>query len=272
MTQLSAAARSLTWRTPAVIIVCGCIVSLIGFGPRSTFGLFLTPMSSANGWGRDVFALAFALQNLLWGMAQPFAGAIADRFGMVRVLSVGALLYAAGLALMSYTTSPVTLQVTAGVLVGFGLAGCSFNLVIAAFGKLLPERYRTLAIGAGTAAGSFGQFLFAPFGVALIDNVGWQNALLTFGGLLLFIVPMALALATPRSEPKPAGAGIDVAATQSRTPALAAALAHRSYVFLVLGFFTCGFQLAFITLHLPSYLIDRGLRDRKSTRLNSSHV
>jgi predicted MFS family arabinose efflux permease len=143
-------------------------------------------------------------------------------------------------------------------LVGFGLSGCSFNLVIAAFGKLLPERYRMLAIGAGTAAGSFGQFLFAPFGVALIDNLGWQNALLTFSGLLLIIVPMALALATPRSEPKSTGT-TDVAATQSLMGALAEAFGHRSYVFLVLGFFTCGFQLAFITLHLPSYLIDRGL-------------
>ena len=137
MTQISAAARAIGWRTPAVIIVCGCLISLIGFGPRSSFGFFLTPMSAANGWGRDVFALAFALQNLLWGIGQPFAGAVADRFGMVRVLSVGALLYAAGLALMAYTTSPVTLQVTAGVLIGFGLSGCSFNLVIAAFGKLL---------------------------------------------------------------------------------------------------------------------------------------
>ena len=218
---------------------------------------FCSAKASANGWGRDVFALAFALQNLLWGIGQPFAGAVADRFGMVRVLSVGALLYAAGLTLMAYTTSPVALQVTAGVLVGFGLAGCSFNLVIAAFGKLLSERYRMLAIGAGTAAGSFGQFVFAPFGVALIDNVGWQNALLTFSGLLLFIVPMALALATPRSEPKPAGE--TAAPSQSLMSALAEAFGHRSYVFLVLGFFTCGFQLAFITLHLPSYLIDRGL-------------
>jgi MFS family permease len=257
MNQISEVSRSLTWRTPAVIIVCGCLIALIGFGPRSAFGLFLTPMSSANGWGRDVFALAFALQNLLWGIGQPFAGAVADRFGMVRVLSAGALLYAAGLTLMAYTTSPVALQVTAGVLIGFGLAGCSFNLVIAAFGKLLPERYRMLAIGAGTAAGSFGQFLFAPFGVALIDNVGWQNALLTFSALLLFIVPMALALATPRSEPKPAGE--KAAPAQSLMSALAEAFGHRSYVFLVLGFFTCGFQLAFITLHLPSYLIDRGL-------------
>jgi MFS family permease len=108
MSQLAQTARSLTWRTPTVIIVCGCLIALLGFGPRSSFGFFLTPMSQANGWGRDVFALAFALQNLLWGIGQPFAGAIADRFGMVRVLCVGALLYAAGLALMAYTTSPVT--------------------------------------------------------------------------------------------------------------------------------------------------------------------
>src|SRR6478736_5060171 len=139
MTQLASAARALGWRTPAVIILCGCAIALLGFGPRSAFGFFLTPMSQANGWGRDVFALAFALQNLIWGMAQPFAGAVADRFGMLRVLAVGAILYAAGLVLMAYTTSPITLQITAGALVGFGLAGCSFNLVIAAFGKLLPE-------------------------------------------------------------------------------------------------------------------------------------
>src|SRR6267378_3392377 len=144
MNQISEVSRSLTWRTPAVIIVCGCLIALIGFGPRSSMGFFLTPMSAANGWGRDVFALAFALQNLLWGIGQPFAGAIADRFGMVRVLGAGALLYAAGLVMMSYSTSPISLQVTAGVLIGFGLSGCSFNLVIAAFGKLLPERYRTL--------------------------------------------------------------------------------------------------------------------------------
>ena len=257
MTQVAQAARSIGWRTPAVIILCGCLISLLGFGPRSAFGFFLTPMSQANGWGRDVFALAFALQNLLWGIGQPFAGAVADRFGMLRVLSVGALLYAAGLALMSYTTSPITLQVTAGVLVGFGLSGCSFNLVIAAFGKLLPERYRAIAIGAGTAAGSFGQFLFAPFGVALIDNVGWQHALLVFAGLLLFIIPMALALATPPNTASQGGAG--TAPAQSLTNALVEAFGHRSYVLLVFGFFTCGFQLAFITLHLPAYLIDRGL-------------
>jgi MFS family permease len=262
MTESAQAARSIasplvTWRTPVVIIVCGCLISLLGFGPRSAFGFFLTPMSQANGWGRDVFALAFALQNLLWGIGQPFAGAIADRFGMPRVLSVGALLYAAGLALMAYTTSPIAMQATAGLLVGFGLSGCSFNLVIAAFGKLLDPRYRMLAIGAGTAAGSFGQFLFAPFGVALIDNFGWQHALLVFASLLLLIVPMSLALATRPNAPGEAKA--DAAQSQSLMSALSEAFGHRSYVLLVFGFFTCGFQLAFITLHLPSYLIDRGL-------------
>src|SRR3982750_2832248 len=257
MTQIAVTARSIGWRTPLVIILCGCLLSLLGFWPRSGFGFFLTPMSQANGWGRDVFALAFALQNLLWGIGQPFAGAIADRFGMLRVLSIGALLYAAGLVMMSYSTSPISLQITAGALIGFGLSGCSFNLVIAAFGKLLDERYRMLAIGAGTAAGSFGQFLFAPFGVALIDNLGWQQALLTFSGILLLIVPLALALATPRSEP--AAASASVAETQSLTGALAEAFGHRSYVLLVIGFFPCGFQLAFIPLHLPAYLLDRGL-------------
>src|SRR5947199_10497012 len=236
MTQVAIAARSIGWRTPLVIILCGCLISLLSFGPRSAFGFFLTPMSQANGWGRDVFALAFALQNLLWGVGQPFAGAVADRFGMVRVLSVGALLYAAGLALMAYTTSPVALQVTAGALIGFGLSGCSFNLVIAAFGKLLDQRYRMLAIGAGTAAGSFGQFLFAPFGVALIDNVGWQHALLVFGSLLLLILPLSLALATQPNAPSQPGAA-STAQTQSLTGALIEAFGHRSYVLLVFGFF-----------------------------------
>jgi MFS family permease len=250
--------RSIGWRTPAVVLLCGCLISLLGFGPRSSFGFFLTPMSNANGWGRDVFALAFAIQNLLWGLGQPFAGAIADRFGTVRVLSVGALLYAAGLALMAYATTPLALHLTGGVLIGFGLSGCSFNLVLAAFGKLMPERWRMLAIGAGTAAGSFGQFLFAPFGVALIDGVGWQNALPVFGALLLLVVPLSLALATPPHNTQAQGSAA-AAPTQSLTGALSEAFAHRSYVFLVLGFFTCGFQLAFITVHLPAYLIDRGL-------------
>src|SRR6185503_791282 len=166
---VSQAVRQVGWRTPAVVVVCGCIIAMVSFGPRSSLGFFLTPLSSANGWGREVFALAVAIQNLLWGIGQPFAGAVADRFGTDRVLMVGAVLYAAGLALMAHSNSPAMIDLSAGVLVGLGLSGCSFNIVLGAFGKLLPEQWRSLAFGAGTAAGSFGQFLYSPIGVALMD-------------------------------------------------------------------------------------------------------
>ncbi|MBR1201535.1 MULTISPECIES: MFS transporter [unclassified Bradyrhizobium] len=244
-----------TWRTPLVIIVCGCAIALLSFGPRSSLGFFVQPMGREFAWGRDVFGLAIALQNLLWGLGQPIAGAIADRFGLLRVMVVGALLYAAGLLLMRYSTTSLSLDISAGVLIGFGLSGSSFNLVLAAFSKLLPPEKRGIALGAGTAAGSFGQFLFAPFGVAMIDNFGWQTALVVFSALMLLIVPLSLALVTP-----PAEAGkVPAADQQSFKTALAEAFGHRSYVLLVLGFFTCGFQLAFITIHLPAYLADRGI-------------
>ena len=244
-----------TWRTPLVIMICGCLIALLSFGPRSTLGFFVQPMSREFAWGRDVFGLAIALQNLLWGLGQPIAGAIADRFGILRVMVVGALLYAAGLLLMRYSTTPLSLDLGAGVLIGFGLSGCSFNLVLSAFSKLLPPERRGVALGFGTAAGSFGQFLFAPFGVAMIDNFGWQAALTVFALLMLLIVPLSLAIATP-----PAAASNERAEDQQTfKTALAEAFGHRSYVLLVLGFFTCGFQLAFITVHLPAYLADRGV-------------
>ncbi|MGA7254979.1 MAG: MFS transporter [Pseudolabrys sp.] len=246
--------KSVDWRTPAVVVACGCLIAMISFGPRSSLGFFLTPLSQTNHWGRDVFAFAVAIQNLLWGIGQPFAGAIADRFGTNRVLCVGAVLYALGLAIMARSTTPGELSLSAGVLIGLGLSGCSFNIVLGAFGKLLPEKWRTLAFGAGTAAGSFGQFLYSPVAVALMDKFGWQQALLIFAGVTLLILPLALALATPAGQSPPA-----TRATQSARQAFAEAFGHRSYVLLVLGFFTCGFQLAFITVHLPSYLVDRGL-------------
>ena len=247
-----------TWRTPLVIIVCGCTIALLGFGPRSSLGFFIQPMTREFAWGRDVFGLALALQNLLWGLGQPIAGAIADRFGVLRVMVVGALLYAGGLLVMRYGATPGSLDLGAGVMIGFGLSGCSFNLVLSAFSKLLPLEKRGLALGAGTAAGSFGQFLFAPFGVAMIDQFGWQSALTVFALLMLLIIPLALALATPPVA-SAASAEVPAADQQSFKTALAEAFGHRSYVLLVLGFFTCGFQLAFITVHLPAYLADRGV-------------
>jgi MFS family permease len=243
------------WRTPLVIIICGCAIALLSFGPRSSLGFFVQPMGREFSWGRDVFGLALAVQNLLWGLGQPIAGAIADRFGVLRVMCVGAVLYAGGLLMMRYAATPLSLDIGAGVLIGFGLSGCSFNLVLSAFSKLLPPERRGIALGAGTAAGSFGQFLFAPFGVAMIDNFGWQAALTVFALLMLLIIPLSLALATPPAT----SADVPAADQQSFRTALAEAFGHRSYVLLMLGFFTCGFQLAFITVHLPSYLVDRGM-------------
>ena len=248
------------WRTPAVIVVCGCLVATLAFGPRSAFGVFLQPLSMANGWGRDVFALSVAIQTLLYGAAQPFSGGLADRFGTIRVIIAGALLYALGVFMMAHATTPGMLYLSSGVLIGFGLSGCSFNLIISSFGKLLPESWRSMSFGAGTAAGSFGQFLFSPLGVYLINSFGWQTALEVFAGLLLFIIPLAFAVAAPGAD-APAGAARtpDAAVAQTYKQALAEAFGHRSYILLVLGFFTCGFQLGFVTVHLPAYLIDRGL-------------
>jgi MFS family permease len=244
------------WRTPLVIIICGCLIGAIGFGPRAALGLFLTPLTSAYGWTREVFALALAIQVLVWGAAQPFVGAIADRFGSFRVLAGSSVLYCAGLSLMAYSTTPGMLDFSAGVMTGLGIAGTSFTIVIAAFSKLMPPHMRSLAFGAGTAAGSFGQFLFSPLAIGFIDWFGWQHALVAFGIVTLTMIPLAVAVRTPPMDMTAKGIG---ASQQSLLQALAEAFGHRSYVLLVLGFFTCGFQLLFITVHLPAYLVDRGL-------------
>jgi MFS family permease len=255
VTSSRAAMPAVGWRTPAVIVLSGCLIAMMSFGPRSILGLFLTPQSQANGWGRDVFGLALAIQNIVWGLGQPFAGMLGDRFGIPRVLCAGAILYAIGLALMADATTPAMLGVSAGVLIGFGLAGCSFSIILSAFGKLLPQRWRTPAFGAAAAAGSFGQFLYAPVTVSLMELVGWQETLVTFAVTMLLILPLAVALAAPAGA-QSAAPGM---AQQSLGQALQEAVGSRSYVFLVLGYFTCGFQLAFITIHLPAYLVDRGL-------------
>jgi MFS family permease len=247
------------WRTPSLVIGSGCLIAILAFGPRSTLGFFLTPLSMANHWGRDVFAFALALQNLLWGIGQPFAGMIADRFGTRRVLCAGALLYALGLAIMAHAATAPVLDLSAGILLGFGLSGCSFMVILASFGKLLPAQWRSRAFGFGTAAGSFGQFLYSPVAVALMDNFGWQRTLTFFAATMLAVLPLSLALGAPRS-PTIAQKGVPAqAAPQSLRQALSEAFAQRSYVLLVLGFFTCGFQLQFITVHMPAYLVDRGL-------------
>jgi MFS family permease len=248
--------RLASWRTPLVILLCGCAIGLISFGPRSTFGFFLSPMDAAHDWGRDQFSLALAIEMLLWGAGQPFSGALADRYGAPRVLACGASLYVLGLIWMAFAQTSFELYMSAGVLIGLGLAGCSFSIVIGAFAKLMPPSWRTIAFGAGTAAGSFGQFLFSPLAVALIGGIGWQATLLVFAVIMLITVPLAFAMSAPPQTQSPT---VTAPARQTLSQALAEALGHKSYVLLSLGYFTCGFQLFFITVHLPAYLVDRGL-------------
>ncbi len=238
-----------------IVIAAGCIISAVGFGPRSTMGFFLTPITNEYGWGREVFALAIAIQNLIWGIGQPFVGMLADRYGTARVLSGGALVYALGLALMAHSGTPVALQLTAGVLVGIGIAGSAFLLVMAAFARLLPPSMRTLGFGLGTAAGSVGQFIFAPLGQGFISAYGWQTALTLMAGIVL-VVPVLAFVMRGRPEAAPVRHG---EADQTIVAALREAFSHGSYRLLVAGFFVCGFQLAFITVHLPPYLIDVGI-------------
>jgi MFS family permease len=249
--------RAANWRTPMVVVICGCAIATVAFGPRSSLGIFMTPLSMSNGWSLGIFSTALALQNLLWGLGQPISGGLSDKYGATKVLSVGAVLYAAGLILTAHATSPWMINVSTGVLIGFALSACSFNLVIGAFGRLLPPEWRMFGFGAGTAAGSFGQLLFSPMAVLLIDQIGWQSTMVTFGCIVVLILPFSLALATPRISPAAAAAAPQK--EQSYKQALVEALRHRSYLLLVLGFFTCGFQLAFVTAHLQSHLLLRGL-------------
>ncbi|WP_421726785.1 MFS transporter [Bauldia sp.] len=255
-TTMRAAAASRVDGVPIwLIIVAGCLIAGLTFGPRSTMGFFLTPMTTENGWGREIFALAIAIQNLMWGVGQPIAGMIADRYGTARVLTGGALLYALGLALMAETSDPVGLQLTAGVLLGLGISGSAFLMVLAAFARLLPDHMRAIGYGLGTAAGSAGQFLFAPIGQSFIQAYGWQTALFLMAAILMVVPLLSVVL-----KGKPSAVPVTADEKDQSIPeALREAFGHRSYRLLVMGFFVCGFQVAFITVHLPPYLNDIGI-------------
>jgi MFS family permease len=240
------------WQTGLVIVVSGVVIAMVSFGPRSAMGLFLQPMTEARGWSREAFALSLALQNLLWGIGQPFAGMIADRFGTGRVLVAGGLIYAAGLILMAWAPTVLWLNVSAGILIGIGIAASSFAIVLSAFARLLDPKRQLLAFGIGTAAGSMGQFVFAPLGQQLIASYGWEQALVILGVMMLVVPLFAVAL---KGRPAVRSKGLE----QSIPEALREAFGHRSYVLLVVGFFVCGFQVAFIAAHLPAYIVDVGL-------------
>jgi MFS family permease len=239
------------WRTPAVILVCGGLILMLALGTRQSFGLFLRPMSMDLGWGREAFSFAIALQNLVWGCAMPFAGAIADRYGAGRVLVAGGLAYGAGLIAMAHATDPLGFNLAAGLLVGLGLACTGFGVVLAVVARAFPPQKRSLAVGIAGACGSFGQFAMLPWGQGLISGFGWLNALLVFALMAFIMVPLGAALAGRNAAAQESD--------QSIGAALAEATQHRGFWLLTASFFVCGFQTIFVMTHLPAYLVDQGL-------------
>lgn len=232
-----------------LVVAAGCSIAAISLGVRSGFGLFLQPMSTELGWGREIFALSIAIQNLLWGIGQPFAGAVADRYGSGRVLAVGGGLYGLGVVLMSVSSTPTAMHMTAGILVGLGMSGASFAVVLAALSRLVPPDKVGWVLGLGTAAGSLGQFLFVPLGQAFLAAYGWQTALVLLGIIAALMIPLATAL-----RGKPAIVGRE----QTLREAIREASGHRGYWLLLSGFFVCGFHVAFVSTHWPAYLTGQG--------------
>lgn len=238
-------------RTSGWILLGAALILALSLGVRHGFGLFLAPMSADFGWGRGVFAFAIALQNLIWGLAQPFAGALADRLGAAKVVMVGGILYAVGLVLMGMSDSALTLSLSAGLLIGIGLSGTSFSVILGVVGRAVPPEKRSMAMGIASAAGSFGQFAMLPGTLGLIGWLGWSAALLVLGLLVAFIVPLVGLL---RDRPLPSTGN-----EQTLGQALREACTHSGFWLLALGFFVCGFQVVFIGVHLPAYLVDQHL-------------
>lgn len=241
------------WQTPALVIAAGCLIAMLGFGARSVYGLLLEPMTGARGWDRETFALALAIQNLVWGFGVPFASMLADRYGPSRVLAAGAIVYGIGTAGMATATTGVGLTLFGGVLTGLGIALTSFSIALAAMARVVEPGRQSLVLGIGTSAGSLGQVIFSPLSQLVIAKFGWDSALFFLAASVLLIVPLAFVL--PGNKDTGGHATIE----QGLGEAIVEAVRHRGYVLLTLGFFVCGFHVAFITVHFPAYVRDLGL-------------
>ena len=242
---------------PWLIIISGSLIAMLTFGPRSAMGLLQLPILSDTGWDRTSFGLALAIQNLFWGLGQPFFGAFADRYGTGRVLVLSGIIYAGGLLIMTLTSSDYWLYL-AGMLTGLGVASGSFGIVLSAFARNVTPQQRSMAFGIGTAAGSLGMFLFAPLSQGLISALGWKATLVVMAALMLLIPLLAYPLRGNASSGSQPSGGLE----QTMGQALRQAFVHKSYLLLVSGFFVCGFQVAFITAHFPAYLGDIGIDAR----------
>lgn len=250
---------SSTARNALLLMIGSSIVLALSLGIRHAFGLFLQPMSIEFGWGREVFAFAIAIQNLIWGLAQPFVGAFADRYGVKRTVFISALAYALGLLLMAVASTPSALVLSAGLLIGFGLSGTSFAVLLSAVGRAAKPEKRSMAMGIASAAGSFGQFVMLPGTLGLLEWLGWSTTLLIFAGLIALLLPLSRMLRE------------DLAASESseaKLPLLTVlrhALKQPDFWLLSLGFLVCGFQVVFIGIHIPAYLLDQHLPAQAGT-------
>lgn len=242
-----------SWRTPLLIVVCGGIIMGLALGVRHVQGLFLLPMTSARGWSREEFALAIALQNLVWGLMMPFTGMIADKFGTAKVLAAGCALYAAGLYLMAQAATNMELVLTAGFMIGAALSATSFGTVYGAISRLVAPERRGWALGLAGAVGGLGQFAMVPATQGFLTEFGWIVSLILLAAVMACITPLSAALQEP---PPPSDDGQK---SQSMTEAIREAFSHRGFWLLNAGFLACGFQLAFMAGHLPAYLMDKGM-------------
>ncbi len=235
------------------VLLCGAMIVTLSMGIRHGFGLWLQPITQEQGWTRQTFSLAIAIQNLSWGVIGVFAGMLADKLGAFRVLLIGAVLYAVGLAGMALSPTPLLFALTAGVLIGAAQAGTTYAVIYGVIGRQIPAERRSWAMGVAAAAGSFGQFLMVPIEGQLIAQLGWHTALLVLAALVLLVVPLAFGLREP--------ARVVVAGHREQTIAQAVMEAFRypSFGLLMAGYFVCGFQVVFIGVHMPSYLRDKGL-------------
>lgn len=242
------------------LLIGSAVILALSLGVRHAFGLFLQPMSQEFGWGREVFAFAIAVQNLIWGLAQPFIGAFADRYGVRPTVLVTALAYVAGLILMAVASTPGMLYLSTGLLIGFGLSGTSFAVLLSVVGRSVAPEKRSMAMGIASAAGSFGQFAMLPGTLGLIQWLGWSAALLVSAMLVMLIVPLV-----PMLKEKPAESVNHGGQRQALGSALLEAGRHKPFWWLSLGYFVCGFQVVFIGVHIPSYLIDQQLSAQTGT-------
>lgn len=243
-----------SWRTPFVILSCGTLILLVSFGARQVSGLFIAPVSADLGWSRDIFSTAIAAQALVWGLCTPFSGAFADRFGAGRVVAVGGALYALGLFLLSQVETPLGAVFSLGILTGIGMSTAGFSVILAVIGRVVPNEKRSLYLGIASAGGSSGQFIMIPATQHLMDGYGWSATLVLLALLVGLIVPLAATLAG--DKPATAAAG---GRGQSFRQAIAEAGKHRGYLLLMGGYFVCGFQVSFISAHLPGYITDSGM-------------